>query len=170
MTAPVRNRLLVIGALWSLLLAAVPALVMTDPYRLTGFLIAALGCAVLSGCVGTLAAGRRAARRVGRSGFVDGVGTGIAQGLVGGGIAALLFWGLMALTISGFTLRNPVDVSVLMSPRVFIGSFFVALSAFVYALIGGLLLGPVFGRLVNRTVRSNKEDKSTDEREDLVVR
>ncbi len=170
MTAPVRNRLLVIGALWSLLLAAVPALVMTDPYRLTGFLIAALGCAVLSGCVGTLMAGRRAARRVGRSGFVDGVGTGIAQGLVGGGIAALLFWGLMALTISGFTLRNPVDVSVLMSPRVFIGSFFVALSAFVYALIGGLLLGPVFGRLVNRTVRSNKEDKSTDEREDLVVR
>ncbi len=170
MTAPVRNRLLVIGALWSLLLAAIPALVMTDPYRLTGFLIAALGCAVLSGCVGTLTAGRRAARRVGRSGFVDGVGTGIAQGLVGGGIAALLFWGLMALTISGFTLRNPVDVSVLMSPRVFIGSFFVALSAFVYALIGGLLLGPVFGRLVNRTVRSNKEDKSTDEREDLVVR
>ncbi len=170
MTAPVRNRLLVIGALWGLLLAAVPALVMMDPYRLTGFLVVALVCAVVSGCVGTLAAGRWAARRSGRSGFVAGVGTGIAQGLVGGGIAALLLWGLMALTISGFTLRNPVDVSVLMSPRVFIGSFFVALSAFVYALVGGLLLGPVFGTLVNRTVRPGKEGKSTDEREDLVVR
>ncbi len=170
MTAPVRNRLLVIGALWGLLLAAVPALVMTDPYRLTGFLVVALVCAVVSGCVGTLAAGRWAARRAGRSGFVAGVGTGIAQGLVGGGIAALLFWGLMALTISGFTLRNPVDVSVLMSPRVFIGSFFVALSAFVYALVGGLLLGPVFGTLVNCAVRSGEEGKSTDEREDLVVR
>ena len=170
MTAPVRDRLLVIGALWGLLLAAVPALVMTNPYSLTGFLVAALVCAVLSGCVGTLAAGRRAAKRARCSGFVAGVGTGITQGLVGGGIAALLFWGLMALTISGFTHRNPVDVSVLMSPRVFLGSFFVALSAFVYALVGGLLLGPVFGRLINRTVRSDKEDKSTDEREDLVVR
>ncbi|CAN5211535.1 hypothetical protein BH24ACT19_BH24ACT19_02020 [soil metagenome] len=47
MSAGARNRLLALGALWGLLLAAVPALVMTDPYRLTGFLIVALVCAAL---------------------------------------------------------------------------------------------------------------------------
>jgi hypothetical protein len=82
---------------------------------------------------------------------------------VGGGVAALLFWGLMAVTISGFTLHSPVELSVLMSPRVFMGSFFVALSAFLYAFVGGLLLGPVFGTLVNRAVRSGGK-------ENLVVR
>jgi hypothetical protein len=167
MTPSVRNLLLLLGALWGLVLAAVPALVMTDPYRLTGFLVAGLVCAALSGAVGTLAAGLRAAGKIRRSGFLAGVGTGAFQGLVGGGISALLFWGLMALTISGFTLRNPVELSVLMSPRVFIGSFFVALSAFLYAFAGGILLGPVFGTLVNRIVRSGR---GAGEKEDLVVR
>ena len=177
MTARLRNRLLALGALWGLALAAVPALVMTSPYRLTGFLVAALICAALSGCIGTLVAGRRALRNtarsqgVGPSGFVAGVRTGAFQGLVGGGVAALLFWALMALTISGFTLRNPVELSVLMSPRVFMGSFFVALSAFLYTFVGGLLLGPVFGRFVNRAVRAGKSaGGSTGEKEDLVVR
>jgi hypothetical protein len=50
-----------------------------------------------------------------------------------------------------------------MEPAVFLGSFFVALSVFLYAFVGGLLLGPVFGTLVNRTVRAGGE-------EDLVVR
>jgi len=169
MTTRVSSRLLALGVLWGLLLAAVPTLVMTDSYQLTGFIVAALVCAALSGAVGTLVAGRRALRGagrqegVGRSGFVAGVGTGAVQGLVGGGVAALLLWGLMALTISGFTLRNPVELSVLMSPRVFMGSFFVSLSAFLYAFAGGLLLGPVFGTLVNRTVRIGGK-------EDLVVR
>ncbi len=175
MTAPVRNRLLVLGVLWGLLLAAVPALLMTNPYRLTGFLVAGLACAALSGCVGTLAAGRRFAKSAGRSGFLAGVGTGAFQGLVGGGVAAFLIWGLMAVTISGFTLLDPVELSVLMSPRVFTGSFFVALSAFVYALVGGLLLGPLFGTLVNRAVRAgdaggNAGGDAAGEKEDLVVR
>jgi hypothetical protein len=169
MTASVRNRLLALGFLWGILLAAVPALVRTDPYRLSGLLVASLVCAVLSGCVGTLAAGRRAARSAarsrgtGRSSLLAGVGTGASQGLVGGGIAALIFWGIMAVSISGFTLQNPVELSVLMEPDVFLGSFFVALSVFLYVLVGGLLLGPVFGMLVNRTVR-------TGGKEDLVVR
>ena len=169
MTASVRNRLLALGFLWGILLAAVPALVMTDPYRLSGLLVASLVCAVLSGCVGTLEAGRRAAllaarsRGTGRSSLLAGVGTGASQGLVGGGIAALIFWGIMAVSISGFTLQNPVELSVLMEPDVFLGSFFVALSVFLYVLVGGLLLGPVFGTLVNRTVR-------TGGKEDLVVR
>ncbi len=151
MTAAVRNRLLLLGALWGVLLASVPALVMTRPYRLTGFLVAALVCAALSGCAGTLAAGRRAARRKEGGGVLAGFRTGLLQGLVGGSFAASLIWALMALTLSGFTLQNPVELSTLMSPRIFLGSFFVALSVFLYALAGGLLLGPAFGTLINRT-------------------
>ncbi|HEY6752728.1 MAG TPA: hypothetical protein VI027_15565 [Rubrobacteraceae bacterium] len=169
MTASVRNRLLALGFLWGILLAAVPALVMTDPYRLSGLLVASLVCAALSGCVGTLVAGRRATLLAARSGGAErssllaGVRTGASQGLVGGGVAALIFWGIMAVSISGFTLQNPVELSVLMEPDVFLGSFFVALSVFLYVLVGGLLLGPVFGTLVNRTVRARGK-------EDLVVR
>lgn len=156
MTAPVRNRLLALGVLWGLLLAAVPALLMTNPYQLTGLLVAGLACATLSGCVGTLAAaGRRAAKDAERSGLLAGVKIGALQGLVGGGVAALLIWTLMAVTISGFTLRNPVEFSVLMSPRVFTGTFFVALSAFVYT-------------LVNRPVRAGRG--AAGGKEDLVVR
>ena len=153
MTTTVRNRLLALGALWGLLLAAAPALAMTRPYRLTGFLVAALGCAALSGCVGTLAAGGRALRKGRNDGVRAGLSTGLLQGLVGGAFAAALIWALMALTLSGFTLDDPVELSTLMSPRIFLGSFFVALSVFLYALAGGLLLGPAFGTLVNRTVR-----------------
>lgn len=156
MTATVRNRLLLLGSAWGVLLAALPALVMTRPYRPTGFLVAALACAALSGCVGTLVAGRRAVLRK-QNGeqrpVLAGLGTGFLQGLVGGAFAALLIWVLMALTLSGFSLENPVDLSVLMSPRVFLGSFFVALSVFLYAVAGGTLLGPAFGRLVDRTVK-----------------
>ena len=150
MRATVRNKLLGLGALWGMLLAALPALVMTRPYRLSGFLVAALACAAVSGCLGTLVAGKRAAvRRTGGS-ILSALGTGLFQGLVGGTFAAALVWALMALTLSGFTLENPVDLALLTSPRVFLGSFFVALSVFVYAAAGGVLLGPLFGKLVNR--------------------
>jgi hypothetical protein len=94
--------------------------------------------------------------------------TGVLQGLAGGIVAALLIWALMAITLSGFTLRNPVELSVLMSPRVFLGSFFVALSTFAYALVGGVLLGPIFGTLINRTVRAG--NNVPGEKEDLIVR
>jgi hypothetical protein len=169
MTSTVRNRLLALGVLWGLLLAAVPALLMTDPYQLTSFLVAGLACAALSGSLGTLVAGRRAVKKGGeRSSLLVGVLTGALQGLAGGIVAALLIWALMAITLSGFTLRNPVELSVLMSPRVFLGSFFVALSTFAYALVGGVLLGPIFGTLINRTVRAG--NNVPGEKEDLIVR
>ena len=169
MTLTVRNRLLPLGTLWRLLLAAVPALLMTSPYQLTGLLVAGLVCAALSGSLGTLVAGRRSVKKGGgRSGLLAGFGAGALQGLVGGVVAALLIWALMAITLSGFTLRNPVELSVLMSPTVFIGSFFVALSAFIYTLVGGLLLSSIFGTLINRAVRAGKN--ATGEKEDLVVR
>ena len=169
MTSTVRNRLLALGVLWGLLLAAVPALLMTDPYQLTGFLVAGLACAALSASLGTLVAGRRAVKKGGeRSSLLVGVLTGALQGLAGGIVAALLIWALIAITLSGFTLRNPVELSVLMSPRVFLGSFFVALSTFAYALVGGVLLGLIFGTLINRTVRVGKNVPV--EKEDLIVR
>jgi hypothetical protein len=176
MTTRAGSRLLVLGTLWGLLLVAVPALLMTNPYRLSSLLVASLVCAELSGCVGTLAAGRRAARSGGRSGLLAGIGTGASQGLVGGVVAALLVWGIMAVSISGFTLRNPVELSVLMEPDVFLGSFFVALSVFLYAFVGGVVLGPVFGTLVNRAVRAASvaggKDAGDDVagKKDLVVR
>jgi NhaP-type Na+/H+ or K+/H+ antiporter len=95
---------------------------------------------------------------------------------VGGGVAALLVWGIMAVSISGFTLRNPVELSVLIEPDVFLGSFFVALSVFLYACVGGVVLGPVFGTLVNRAVRAGivagDKDAGDDAagKKDLVVR
>lgn len=154
MNTRVRNRLILLGFIWGLLMGAVPATVMTRPFELSGFLVAALTCAALSGVVGTLVAGRRAARHEGGGRRVlASFGTGFFQGLAGGLVAAFLIWVLMALTLSGFSLAGPVEVSVLMSPRVFLGSFFVALSVFLYAVVGGILLGPAFGTLVNRCVR-----------------
>ena len=153
MNTATRNRLLGLGALWGLCLAAIPAFIMANPLRPDGFLVAAVLCALLSGVVGTLVAGRRASvrsRKIRRSALVAGFGTGFFQGLIGGGVAALIFWGIMAFVISGFTIGGAADLSSLMRPQVFLGSFFVSLSVFVYALAGGLLLGPVFGTLVNR--------------------
>jgi hypothetical protein len=73
------------------------------------------------------------------------------QGLFAGAMAAFLVWVLMSATITGLAAGRLVPPSAFTEPRVLLGSFFVALSAFVYALVGGLLLGPLFGRLVERT-------------------
>lgn len=170
MTSRSRNRLLLLGAFWGLALAALPALVMSSPFRPTGFVVAALAFAALSGAIGATVAGKRTLARVpvrdgARSRLVSGIKAGAVQGFVGGAVAALLIWALMAVTISGFSLRGPLEPSVLMSPRVFLGSFFVALSVFVYALVGGLVLGPLFGPLVERAARGNVSGK-----EEPVVR
>ena len=155
MKAPFRNRLLGLGVLWGILLAAVPAIVMAKSF--SWFLAASLVFAAFSGCIGTLAAGQRFLVRLRKgakpAGFADSLGIGLFQGLVGGGVAALLFWGLMSVTISGFSPLSPGGLSRLMSPQVFIGSFFVALSVFLYAVVVGVLLGPIFGPLIRRGAR-----------------
>ena len=143
---------------------------MTEPYPLTGFLVAALVCTALGSCIGTLAVGQTARsigkdatrEAAGRPGLLGGAGIGALQGLVGGGVA-----GHLALTTSGFALQDPIELSVLMSPRVFMGSFFVALSVFLYAFVGGLLLGPVFRSLVDGAVRAYWHAGG---KEDFVVR
>jgi len=153
-----RNRLLLLGALWGLLLAAPAALVMADrPSVLVAVSVLFAGA---SGAIGTLLAGRRAALRAARSSkprrpwALAGLGTGLAQGLFGGAVAASLFWVLMTVIISGFSFARPVPPSALTEPSVLLGSFFVALSAFGYAVAGGVLLGPLSGTLINRISRS----------------
>jgi hypothetical protein len=47
------------------------------------------------------------------------------------------------------------------------GSFFVALLAFLYRQVWGLLLGLIFGTLINRAVCTGEEAAG---KEDLVVR
>lgn len=110
MTSIARNRLRIPGVLWGLALAALPALIMTDSYKLGGFLVVAL-----------------------------------LLGLV------------VAVTISGFTLQDPIERSVVMNPRIFPGSFFVTLSASLDTLVGGLLRGPFSGPLVERAASKEKE-------------
>ena len=154
MTFARRDRFLILGAVCSLILAVLSALVMTEPYGLSGFLVVALLCAAISGAADTLVDGRRTLRRI--LGRKSGA-TAVLMGIVAGVLALLLLSLVMALTISGFTLRDPVQLSVLMSPRIFLVSFFVALSAFVYTSVGGLLFGPLFGPLVERVVSKEKE-------------
>jgi hypothetical protein len=148
-----RNKLLALGALWGLLLAVPAALLMAD--RPSGLAVVCVLFAVVSGAVGTLLAGRRAALRGAgkRPGVVAALATGLFQGLFGGVAAAGLFWVLMTVIITGFSFGRPVPVSAFAGPGVLLGSFFVALSAFAYAVVGGVLLGPLSGALVNRISR-----------------
>ena len=163
MTSAARNnRLLLLGAVWGLALAVVPAIVTTDPYELTGFLVVASPFAAVGWVAGTLVAGGRANRKGTRGaaalrGLRDRSRAGGREGRSRG---TLVPGSDGALTISGFTLRGPIELPVLISPRVFLGSFFVALSAFAYTLVGGLLLlDPLFGPLVERA--ASKETTCT---------
>jgi hypothetical protein len=167
MDAKVGRRLVVLGTAWGLVLATVPALVMAQPGSTGGFLVAALLCAAVSGCVAALVAGRRVAARRNPPGASEGyargsallgsVGAGALLGLVGGVVAAVLFWALMTVTLSGLSLDNPVDVSTLMRPQVFLGSFFVALSVFLYVVAAGILVSPASGALVRWAVGAGEK-------------
>ena len=78
--------------------------------------------------------------------------------MIAGALAAVMFWSVMAATIPGFTLQDPVELSFLLSPGIFLGSFFAALPALVaYTLVGGPSLSPLFGPLVERAVSKEKE-------------
>ncbi|QYJ16162.1 hypothetical protein Rxycam_01993 [Rubrobacter xylanophilus DSM 9941] len=151
MNTPVRN-LLVLGAAWGLLLAAPPAVLMAGEPDF--FVLAALLGAALAGALGTLAAARSLSG--GRRGLRALLGFGARQGLSGGAVAAGLLWGMMAVSIAGVSPAEPGGLSALMRPAVFVGSFFVALSVFVYALLAGLLLGPVLGLLAVRLLRKGE--------------
>lgn len=138
MITSVRNRLLALGALWGLVLAALPA---------------ALSCASLSGAIGALVAGHRAvAVTFARRGLLAISGVGALQGLVSGTFAALSIWLALATTISGFSAGSPLKIlNLLWRPEIFVESAIAAV--FVYTVAVGMLLTPVVGAAVYRLLR-----------------
>ena len=155
MTSNVRNRLLLLGALWGLVLAALPAvLAFDDRFVLSPFLVAAFVCAGLSGAVGALIAGRRAATSSTRRGLLAVSGVGALQGLVSGTLAALSIWLALAVTISGFSTGSPGEIlDLLRRPEIFVESAIAAIAILVYTLTVGTLLSPVVGAVLCRLVR-----------------
>src|SRR5215210_3994382 len=125
MITSIHNRLLALGALWGLVLAALPA---------------ALSCASLSGAIGALVAGHRAvAVTFARRGLLAISGVGALQGLVSGTFAALSIWLALATTISGFSAGSPLKIlNLLWRPEIFVESATDAV--FVYTAAVGILL------------------------------
>ena len=154
MIPSVRNQLLLLGALWGLTLAVLPAvLAFDDRFVLSSFLVAAFMCASLSGSVGALVAGRRAAGST-RRGFLAVSSVGALQGLVSGALAALSIWLALAITISGFSVGSPGEIlDLLWRPEIFVESAIAAVAVFAYTLIVGTLLSPVVGAVLCRLIR-----------------
>jgi hypothetical protein len=127
MITSIHNRVLALGALWGLVLAALPA---------------ALSCASLSGAIGTLVAGSRAvAVPFARRGLLAISGVGALQGLVSGTFAALSIWLALATTISEFSAGSSLKIlSLLGRPEIFVESATAAV--FVYTVAVGILLSP----------------------------
>ncbi len=127
MITSIHNRVLALGALWGLVLAALPA---------------ALSCASLSGAIGTLVAGSRAvAVPFARRGLLAISGVGALQGLVSGTFAALSIWLALATTISEFSAGSSLKIlSLLWRPEIFVESATAAV--FVYTVAVGILLSP----------------------------
>ena len=127
MITSVRNRLLALGALWGLVLAALPA---------------ALSCASLSGAIGALVAGHRAvAVPFARRCLLAVSGVGELQGLVYGTFAALSIWLALATTISGFSAGSPLKIlNLLWRLEIFVESAIAAVAVFVYTVAVGMLL------------------------------
>ncbi len=155
MTTNVRNLLFLLGALWGLLLAALPAvLAFDDRFVLSPFLVAAFACAGLSSAVGALVAGRRAAASSARRGLLAVCGVGVLQCSVSGTLAALSIWLALAITISGFSVGSPGEIlDLLWRPEIFVESAIAAVAVLAYALIVGTLLSPVVGAVLCRLVR-----------------
>ena len=135
MITSVRNRLLALGALWGLVLAALPA---------------ALSCASLSGAIGALVAGHRAVTvTFARRGLLAISGVGALQGLVSGTFAARSIWLALATTISGFSAGSPLKIlNLLWRPKNFVESAIAAVAVFVHTVAVDMLLAPVVGAAV----------------------
>lgn len=163
MDKPIRNRLLILGALWGFVLAAVPAAVaFEDPFSVSPFLVSAFAAAALSGAAGTLLAGRWAMRSAPsrKDGWLPAVLsvllTGVLQGVTVGVLAAFSIWLAMAVNMSGFSAATPGEILNLLGPDVFRQSAIVGIAVLVYALVVGLLLAPVAGVAINRLVGTRK--------------
>lgn len=164
MNTALRNRLLLFGAGWGFVLAAVPALTaFDDPFAVSPFLVAAHLCAASSGAAGALVAGLlatriRPARKMGwwRAAIV-GFGAGVVQTLVAAPLAALSIWAALAINISGFSVENTGEVlkalRLFTEPGIWVESLIVAGAVLVYTLVVGVVLAPIAGALVRWLVR-----------------
>lgn len=155
MTSSVRNRLILSGALWGIVLAALPAVLAFDRFALSPFLVAAFVCAGLSGAAGAVVAGRRAMGLVsGSRGLLAVFGIGALQGLVSGVLAAFSIWLALSITISGFSVGSPGEIfDLLRRPEIFVESAVAATAILFYAVVVGALLSPVVGAVICRLVR-----------------
>lgn len=153
MSSTVRNRLILFGALWGLLLALMPAALAFDGFALSPFLAAALLFSALSGAIGALVAGRRAGRRVER-GWLSASAVGAVQGLAAAVLATLSVWVALTATMTGFSPAAPARVLGLFTdPAIFLQSALAAGVIFVYAASAGLLLSPLVGLVILRLAR-----------------
>ncbi len=155
MTSSVRNRLILPGALWGLVLAAFPAVLAFDRFALSPFLVAAFACAGLSGAAGAVVAGRRAMGLAPESrGLIAVSGIGAVQGLVSGVLAAFSIWLALSITISGFSVGSPGEIlDLLRRPEIFIEGAVAAIAILLYTVAVGTLLSPVVGAVICRVVR-----------------
>lgn len=145
-----RNRLLLLGALWGIVLAAVPAALAFDGFSVSPFLISAFVCVALSGAAGALVAGRRAAD-LGRGML----GVGVLQGLVTALLAAPSVWVALTATMAGFSTASPLEIlNLFTDPEIFLQSALAALAVFVYFGAVGLVAAPLTGTVIVRVVRA----------------
>ncbi len=155
MSSSVRNRLIMTGILWGLVLAALPAVLAFDRFALSPFLVAAFACAGLSAAAGAVVAGRCAMRFAsGSRGLIAVSSIGALQGLVSGVLAAFSIWLALSITISGFSVGSPGEIlDLLWRPEIFIESAVAAIAVLVYTVVVGTLLSPVVGVVICRLVR-----------------
>ena len=162
MVSSVRNKLLTLGALWGLLLAIFPAVLAFDRFALSPFLISAFVCAGVSGAIGMLLAGRRAAATLAGRGLLPAVRIGVLHGLVSAALAAVTIWLALTVTISGFSIVSPAEILALFSrPAIFIEGAIAAIAVFVYTAAVGTVLSPVVGAAIRRIARPEPAARRT---------
>jgi len=155
MIACTRNRLIVLGVLWELVLVVLPAvLAFSDRFVLSPFLVTALACTALSGAVSVFVAGRWVTGSVKR-GLLAVSGIGTLQGLVSG-MLAFSIWIALSVTISGFSVGSPGEIlDLLRQPAIFVEGAVAAIAVFVYTVAVGIVLSPVIGAVICRLVRGD---------------
>ena len=165
MNASTRNLLTVSGALWGLVMAVIPAEVaFRGPLTLSPFLVSAFLAAALSAAAGTLFAGWMASRKWRGSKkegwtrrLLAGTLTGVLQALVTGVLVTLGVWFAITITISGFSVATPGEVSRLVrTPELFLQGWIVGRAVLVYSLVVGLALSPLTGSFIYWLVRREK--------------
>lgn len=147
---------MVFGAVWGLLLTALPAVfAFENPFAVSPFLVAAHLCAAAAGAAGALLTGYVAGDSPG--GLAATLGSGALFGLAAALMAALCVWAALTVNISGFSTEDVGEIAkfldVFRQPGLWVQSSVAALAVFVYALAAGLALAPVSGLIIFRINR-----------------